>query len=108
MSGIDEQSETQRSKERTDGHDPVSAVPVDQPTDAGRHETRREQREREPAHGKAHRPAARIGDQRHGQDRRIKDRAPGKNLGDAEHENGAPGAGDQIAQGGHDGAQRAK
>src|SRR5690242_9777252 len=60
MRGIDEERETERGKERADGHDPMPAVPVDQPTDAGRHETRREQRERKPAHGKAHRPATRM------------------------------------------------
>src|SRR5262249_56696216 len=41
MSGIDEQGEAERGKERPDGHDPMSAVPVDQPTDAGRDEPRR-------------------------------------------------------------------
>ncbi len=102
MGGIDDQGETKRGEERADGHDPMSTVAVDQQAHAWRHEAGREQREREAAHGKAHRPAALVRDQRHGQDRRIEDCAPGQNLGDAEHEHGAPGAGDHIAQSGHD------
>jgi len=80
---------------------------VNQAADARRHQTCGEQRERKAAHGKAHRPAALVRDQRHGQDRRIEERAPGQNLGDAEHEHGAPGAGDHIAQSGHGGTRRA-
>src|SRR5262249_56523922 len=70
----------------------------------GRAQPRREQRERKAAHGKGHRPAAFVRNQRHGQDRRIEDRAPSQNLGDAEHKDGAPRAGDGIGQRRHGGS----
>ena len=54
MLDIDEQGKTERAEERSDRHDPMSAVAVDQATDTRRDETRREQRQRKAAHGKAH------------------------------------------------------
>src|SRR5262249_15320182 len=104
MIGVDDQGETERGKQRADRHDTMSAVPVDQRSDARRNQPRREQGERKAAHGKGHRPAAFVSDQRHGQDRRIKDRAPGQNLGAAEHQDGAPRAGDDMGQRGHGGS----
>ena len=49
------------------------------------------------AHGKGDRPAAFGGDQRQDQHRGVEDRAPGQNLGDAEHRHGAPRPDDEVA-----------
>jgi hypothetical protein len=103
MVGINDQGETQRAEDRANRHDPMSAVAVDQATDARRNETRCKQRQRKAAHGKAHRPAALTSNQWHGQNRRIEDRTPGQNLGNAEHEDGAPGAGDHVTHDRHEG-----
>src|SRR5262245_59999143 len=106
MIGVDEQGEAERGNERADRHDAMSAMPVDQRSDARRNYPRREQRERKATHGKGHRPAAFVSDQRHSQDRWIENRAPSQNLGDAEHEDGAPRAGDDIGQRRHGGSTR--
>ena len=109
MIGMDEQdADPSARQERADRHDPMSAVAVDQQPDPRRREPGGEQRERKAAHGEGHRPAALGRDQRHGQDRRIEDRAPGKDLRDAEHQDGAPGTGDDFTKRGHDGTRRAK
>jgi hypothetical protein len=103
MRGIDERGQAERAQQGTDRHHAVAAVAVDQPSRARRNEPRREQRERETAHRKGDRKAAVGRDQRHRQYRRIEDRAPGKNLSDAENQHGAPGAEEDIVQVGHDG-----
>ena len=110
MRGIDEQGQAEGAEQRADRHDAMSTEAVDQEPDARRSEPRREQRERKAAHREGHRPAALGCDQRHRQDRRIEDRTPGEDLRDAEHQDGAPGAGNDIAKVGHrsrrDGALR--
>ena len=62
MIGIDDQDETERCQKRSDRHDPMSAVAVNQAADARRHQTCGEQRDRKAAHGKAHRPATLVRD----------------------------------------------
>ena len=86
MIGIHDQEQTQRAQKRADRHHPVSTVPIDQEPHLRRSEPGGEQRERKAAHGEGHRPAALGCDQRHGQHRRIENRAPGKDLGDPEHQ----------------------
>ena len=86
----------------------MSAVPIDQQPHSGGSKPGGEQRQRKAAHGERHRPAALRRDQRDGQHRRIEDRAPGKDLRDAEHQDGAPGTGEDIAKVGHFGTLRVK
>ena len=99
MLGMDEAEQAERAEERADRHHPMAAVAIDQPARrAGETSPAVSSAEREAAHGEGHRPAALGRDQRHGQHRRIEDRAPGEDLGDAEHQDGAPGAGEDIAE----------
>ena len=100
---MDQQKQPEPGEQRADRHHAMPAMAVDQQADARGDEPGSEQREREPSHGKCHRPAVLGRDQRHGQHGWIEDRAPGDDLGYSEHQNGAPGAGNDIAEGGHDG-----
>ena len=63
----------------------MAAVAVDRAADERRDQARDQQAEREAAHGEGQRPAGLGRDQRHGQHRRIEDRAPGDDLRDAQH-----------------------
>src|SRR5271166_38695 len=80
----------------------VEANPPGEKPDARRYQAGHEQREREPAHGKGHRPSTLGCDQGDGEHGRIEERSPGEDLRDPEHEHGAPGPGDQIAKRKHD------
>ena len=79
----------------------MPAEAIDRAPDVRRDQAGDQQPDREAAHGEGDRPAALGRDQRHDQHRRVEDRAPGQNLGDAEHRHGAPGAVDEVAASGH-------
>src|SRR5262249_54189012 len=83
----------------------MAAMAVNGAADERRHETAEEQAEREAAHGERDRPAAIGGDQRHGQHRRIEDRAPGEDLRDAEHRHRAPRADEEVTHTRHRNSQ---
>ena len=101
MLGIDERDKSERAEERAERHDAMAAVAVDQAPDPRRDQSRGQQRQRKSAHREGERQAALGRDQRHRQHRRIEDRAPGQDLRDAEHQDGAPGPGDDSAKRGH-------
>ena len=89
---MDQAEQAERADQRAAGHHDVAAVAVDRAADERRDQAGDQQAEREAAHGERQRPAALGRDQRHGQHRRIEDRAPGDDLRDAEHRHRAPGA----------------
>jgi hypothetical protein len=103
---INDENETERGEQCADRHDAMATVAIDQQANPRRDHPGGEQGEREAAHGKCHGPAALGRNERDCQHRWIEDRAPGENLRDAEHQDGAPGTGDDIAKRGHDERRR--
>src|ERR1700730_7330097 len=99
---MDERDKPERCEKRAERHHAMTAVPINEKPDARRYESRCEQREREPTHGKGRRPSALGRDQRDSEHRRIEDRSPGEDLRCAEHEHGAPGPGDYIVKREHE------
>ena len=93
-----ETDQSERAEQCAGGHDHMAAMAVDQSADRRRAEPGDQQGERETAHRKKQRPAALGRDQRHHQDRRIKQRAPGENLRHAENGDGAPGTENEFAE----------
>src|SRR6266700_1978133 len=97
MARVDKPHKSERTGERTERHDTVTAIAIDQAADGGRDEARGEQPGGKAAHRKGKREAPFRHDQRHHHDRRIEDGAPRQDLRDPEHADGAPGTEKEIA-----------
>ena len=101
MACVGHRHEAGRARERPERHHAMPAVAIDQRADGRRDKSRREQACGKSAHRKGERKSALLRDQRKDQHRRVEDRAPGKDLRDAEHRNGTPGTDNEFTKGWH-------
>ena len=93
--------EPKGADQRSKRHHHVAAEPIDQRTDIAGNKSATEQADGKAGHGEGLRPAPIGRNQGDSQHRRVEQRAPGENLRDPEHGDGAPGTNDEVERAGH-------